>query len=170
MAHDRDPNRAEATTCARLLAVRLNNRAWDLIEQPERTMGETEEMLDAAHAARELWAIATGSRLNVERLRADHAVACAHYRAGNREEALHAARRADVDERALSRGLTEFDRVMTRVAMHLAGMLNFGAPLHEPLMSEIERLGREEREILSRLLPWPKERFALDLNHRTLSL
>ena len=163
-------DRARIQTCARALALRLNNRAWDLIERPHRTIAETDEMVDAAHAARELWAIATGSRSNIERLRAHHAVACAHYRAGHRENALHAARLADIEERALSRGVTEFDRVMTLVSMHLAALLNFGAPASEPLMSMVESLGPEEREILSRLLPWPKERFMLDVTRGALSL
>lgn len=163
-------NRANIQTCARALAIRLNNRAWDLIEKPHRSIGETDEMLDAAHAARELWAIATGSRSNVERLRAHHAVACAQYRAGHREEALHAARMADVEERALPRGATDFDRVMTLVVMHLAALLSFGAPSNEPLMSMVEALGPEEREILSRILPWPRERFMLELGRPALSL
>ncbi len=166
----RDPNRADAQSCARALAIRLSNRAWDLIERDERTFAETDEMIDAAHAARELWAIATGARSNVERLRAHHAVSCAHYRAGHREAALHAARQADVEERALSRGITQFDHVMTMVAMHLAALLNFGAPSNEVLMDMVDRLGREERELLSRILPWPKERFAVENGHRVLSL
>lgn len=166
----RDPNRADAQSCARALAIRLNNRAWELIEREHRTIGETDEMIDAAHAARELWAIATGARSNVERLRAHHAVACAHYRAGHREASLHAARQADVEERALARGVTQFDHVMTMVSMHLAALLNFGAPSNDVLMDMVEHLGREERELLSRILPWPKERFAVELGHRVLSL
>ena len=163
-------DRARIQTCARALAIRLNNRAWDLIERPHRTIAETDEMVDAAHAARELWAVATGSRSNIERLRAHHAVACAHYRAGHREDSLHAARLADVEERALARGVTEFDRVMTLVSMHLAALLNFGAPVNEPLMSMVEALGPEERELLSRLLPWPMERFMLEVTRPALSL
>lgn len=168
--HERRTDRADTRSCARELAMRLNNRAWDLIEQPRRTIAETDEMIDAAHSARELWAIATGSRANVERLRAHHAVACAHYRAGHPDAALHAAREADIDERALLHGVTEFDRVMTQVSMHLAALLNFGAPFNEPLMETIESLGLEEREILSRLLPWPKERFHLEVTRPALSL
>ena len=170
MHETRSSDRATTQSCARALAIRLNNRAWDLIERPHRSIGETDEMLDAAHAARELWAIATGARSNIERLRAHHAVACAHYRAGHREETLHAARLADVEERSLSRGVTQFDRVMTLVSMHLAALLNFGAPSNEPLMEMVEHLGLEEREILSRLLPWPVERFMLDLPRAALPL
>jgi len=163
-------DRARIQTCARALAIRLNNRAWDLIERPHRTIAETDEMIDAAHAARELWAIATGSRSNIERLRAHHAVACAHYRAGHHEASLHAARQADVEERAISRGVTQFDHVMTMVSMHLAALLNFGAPSNDVLMDMVAHLGREERELLSRILPWPKERFAIELDHPVLSL
>lgn len=166
----RDPNRADAQSCARALAIRLNNRAWDLIEREHRSIAETDEMIDAAHAARELWAIATGTRTNIERLRAHHAVACAHYRAGDREAALHAARLADIEQRSLGRGVTRFDEVMTMVAMHLAALLCFGAPSNDLLMDMVAQLGREERELLSRILPWPRERFAIELEHPVLPL
>lgn len=170
MQEQRPSDRATTQSCARLLAIRLNNRAWDLIEQPTLGLRETDEMLDTAHAARELWAIATGSRSNIESLRAHHAVTCAHYRAGHREEALHAARLAEVEERSLPLGITQFDRVMTLVSLHLAAMLSFGAPLNEPLMEMVEQLGLEERMILSRILPWPEERFLLDQPFAALPL
>jgi hypothetical protein len=49
---DHPTNRAEQQTSARILAIELNNRAWELIERQTRTIGETIEMLDAAHGGR----------------------------------------------------------------------------------------------------------------------
>ncbi len=39
----------------RKLAVQLFNRVWELMEKPERTAAENDEMLHAAHASRYHW-------------------------------------------------------------------------------------------------------------------
>jgi|GEM_PF-3085111 len=49
---DHPTNRAEQQTSARILAIELNNRAWELIERQTRTLSEVIEMLDAAHGGR----------------------------------------------------------------------------------------------------------------------
>ena len=50
------PSAEEIATWQKRFAVACNNRAWALIEQPQRTPAETHEMLHAAHAAAWHWA------------------------------------------------------------------------------------------------------------------
>jgi hypothetical protein len=50
---------------------------------------------------------------------------------------------------------------MTMTAEHLAALAHNGYTDPEPLMRTIATLERGERERLSRLLPWPRERFSL---------
>ena len=52
---DDSPASEEERTWIRRLASRANNRAWSLAEQPSRTPEEDRDMLDAAHAAMNLW-------------------------------------------------------------------------------------------------------------------
>ncbi len=150
--------RAEPLKSVRDLAMRLNNRAWDLVELERRTAKETIEMVDAAYGSRALWRMATDDEDSVERLRAHHVVACACARARYGDQALRAARMAAEHERRFTRGISEFDRAMTLVSMHLALLLHPGAPIVEPLMTLIDGLEPDEAEVLSRLLPWPRFR------------
>jgi hypothetical protein len=46
----------EARHWRRRFAAAANNRAWELAERDSRAAAEDAEMLDAAHAARHLWA------------------------------------------------------------------------------------------------------------------
>lgn len=75
----------------RRLAVRLFNRVWELMEQAERTPGETDEMIHAAHASRYHWS-QVGEPVNV----AHGEWQCSHVYAalGRAEPALHHARRS----------------------------------------------------------------------------
>lgn len=61
-------------------AVACNNRAWQLVEEPQRTPGEVHEMLHAAHAAAWHWARA-GTALN--EARANMLLGMAHALAGD---------------------------------------------------------------------------------------
>lgn len=159
MAEVNGSTQADERRAARRLAVEFNNRAWDLIEQATLNQSERDEMLDAAHAARALWRIATGSSGNIEALRAHHAVGCAAYRAGD----LALARAAT----ALAMGCdwtdgdepTRFDHAMTMVLVHLTEVLGGGYIDPKPLMEVVGTLASDEREVLSRILPWPRARF-----------
>lgn len=156
-----DP-RIEQRACARLLARRFDARAWDLIEQRERSSMERAEMIDAAHAARALWRVATGTLGSLEMLRAHQAVACAAAKAGDAAGARAAARLATACSWVDSPDLTPFDRVMTMTAEHLAALAQNGFTDPEPLMRAVRTLAPAERARMSRILPWPKERFALE--------
>jgi len=46
----------------RRLAAALFDRVWALIDTPDRTAAETDEMIHGAHASRAHWAVAEGSR------------------------------------------------------------------------------------------------------------
>lgn len=159
---DRADPRIEQRDCARLLARRFSARAWDLIEQRERSPIERAEMTDAAHAARALWRLATGTLGSLEMLRAHQAVACAAAKAGDAAGARAAARLATACSWVDSPDLTPLDRVMTMTAEYLAALAQNGFTDPEPLMRAVLTLAPHERARLSRLLPWPKERFALE--------
>ncbi len=45
----------EDGTAQRSLAVACFNRVWELLDAPDRTPEQTDEMVDAAHASRHLW-------------------------------------------------------------------------------------------------------------------
>lgn len=60
------PSEEEVRHWTRRFASQSNNRAWDLVEQAERSDDETDEMLHAAHASARLWS-AVGTELNVAR-------------------------------------------------------------------------------------------------------
>ena len=50
----------------RRLAVDLFNRVWQLLERPQRTAAETDEMIHAAHASRYHWS-QVGTAVNLAR-------------------------------------------------------------------------------------------------------
>src|SRR5215468_5032726 len=74
------PSEEEVRHWARRFASQSNNRAWDLVEQAERTDAETDEMLHAAHASARLWST-VGTELNAAR--SNLLLGVAHGLAGN---------------------------------------------------------------------------------------
>ncbi len=54
-----DPTVAEPLDAAtqKELAKRLFNRVWELLEQPDRSLADDEELVDAAHASRYFWSL-----------------------------------------------------------------------------------------------------------------
>ncbi len=153
------PDRNAMQEWARRLATEFGSRAWDLIEQQQRTPAQTAEMVDAARAARALWRLATGSSANIEALRAHHAVACACYRAEDARGALAAANLASTCGWIDGEDATPFDHTMTMACNYLARTLQGGYTDPEPLARAIEALPAEERATFSRILPWRRERF-----------
>jgi hypothetical protein len=83
---------AETLTPAahRDLAASLFNHVWTLLETPDRTQAQDDEMLHAAHASRHHWGIA-GTAVNLAR--GEWQVSRVYAVLGRAEPALHHARR-----------------------------------------------------------------------------
>jgi hypothetical protein len=82
------PSTDEIAKWQKWFAVACNNRGWELIEQPQRTLSETHEMLHAAHAAAWHWA-RVGTGLN--EARANMLLGMAHALGGDGPLALRYA-------------------------------------------------------------------------------
>lgn len=74
----------------RRLAVDLFNHVWTLLDKPERTPEEDDEMLHAAHASRFLWG-EVGAPVNL--VRGEWQISRVYATLGRPEPALHHARR-----------------------------------------------------------------------------
>jgi hypothetical protein len=74
----------------RTLAIQLYNTTWDLIDKPDRTRDEDDEMLHRAHASRYLWG-GVGTAAN--RARGEWICSRVYTVLGRAEPALHHARR-----------------------------------------------------------------------------
>ena len=72
------------------LAIRLYNTPWELIEKPDRTKDEDDELLHRAHASRYLWG-GVGTAAN--RARGEWICSRVYAVLGRAEPALHHARR-----------------------------------------------------------------------------
>jgi hypothetical protein len=91
----------------RWFAIEFNNAAWDLIEQPQRTADQTQQMLHFAHAAHLHWQSA-GTALN--RQRAENLLATVYLRAGDAPAALRHAERCLSLSAQNAKEETPFDR------------------------------------------------------------
>jgi tetratricopeptide (TPR) repeat protein len=74
----------------RQLAADLFNRAWKLLEKPDRTQSEDDELLHCAHASRYHW-IGAGTQINAAR--GEWQCSRVYAVLGRAEPALHHARR-----------------------------------------------------------------------------
>ena len=74
----------------RALAIQLNNTTWDLIDKPDRTPDEDDELLHRAHASRYHWG-EVGTAAN--RARGEWICSRVYTVLGRAEPALHHARR-----------------------------------------------------------------------------
>lgn len=133
-------------------AVEFNNRAWDLVEKPERTAAETVEMIQTAHAAAIHWQ-AVGTPLNAQR--AENLLATAYLKAGQAEPALvHAERSLELGEQN-GQSQTTFDRATTLAAAakakNLAGKEREALPLIMQALAEADKLDEEERAVFDKL-------------------
>jgi hypothetical protein len=84
------PSQKEIATWHRWFAIELNNLAWEIAENPERTPAQREEMLNAAHASAIHWNN-VGTDLN--RARSDMLLAQVHGLLGDGPQATHYAER-----------------------------------------------------------------------------
>ncbi len=144
----------------RYFGANANNRAWDFAESsPEQI--DTDELLDAAHAAAWHWKI-VGNELN--RMRATMLLAQAHARAGLAGSAVrHANRMRDY---FLSNADTPdwevaFTHVVHAHAMSAAGLQREHAASYEAAIAAIASItDDEDRKIVERVfrhVPTPRE-------------
>jgi hypothetical protein len=89
---------------SRKLASDLYNAVWTLLEKPDRTPDETEQMIHAAHASRYFWG-QIGTPVNFTR--GDWQISRAYAVAGRAEPALYHAQRAL--EHCTAAGIGDFD-------------------------------------------------------------
>ena len=91
----------------RRLASGFFNRVWELLERPERTREQDDEMLHGAHASRALWA-GIGSAANL--VRGEWQCSRVYAVLGRAEPALwHARRCLELAEAAEAGTLADFD-------------------------------------------------------------
>ena len=90
----------------RTLAAELFNATWRLLDKPERTPDEDDEMLHAAHASRYHW-IRVGTRVNAAR--GEWQCSRVYAVLGRPEPALHHARRCLELCESAAGDLDEFD-------------------------------------------------------------
>ena len=90
----------------RSLAVQLYNKTWTLIEKPDRTQDEDDEMLHCAHASRYHWG-EIGTAAN--RARGEWQCSRVYAILGRTEPALHHARRCLELVESFPDDMEEFD-------------------------------------------------------------
>jgi hypothetical protein len=142
----------DAAVAHKWFAVEFNNRAWDLVENRERTAEEAAEMIHAAHAAAIHWQ-AVGTPLNAQR--AENLLATVYLKAGQAELALrHAERGLELGERN-GESQSTFDRATTFAAAakakNLAGKGSEAFPLIMEALAEADKLNEEERAVFDKL-------------------
>ena len=144
----------DAAQAHRWFAVEFNNRAWDLVEKDGRSAEETQEMLNAAHAAAIHWK-AVGNLLNEER--AENLLATVYLKAGRAEPALrHSQRCLTLSEQNAAVGSeTPFDRATAlgcaACAHELAGDVNEAERLKALALSAAAVLEADDRPVFEKL-------------------
>lgn len=149
-------NSFDVPRAQRWFAVEFNNRAWDLVEQAERTDAETEEMIHAAHAALVHWQ-AAGTALNS--LRAYCLLATAYIAAQRIDSAARYAKIC-LDHLPQVEGATPLDRACTygcaAAAYAQAGDQKLAREFHERAAVIAESLTTEARGVVEKLYPVAK--------------
>ena len=141
------PPPEETARWRRHFAVECNNRAWQLAEQVERSVGENEEMVHAAHAAALLW---EGIGDETHRARGWLLLGHALGLAGHGAEGLGYARRSL--EFFLARECPDWEIAFAHLAVASAARAAGEAALFQTERAEAARLGEaiadpEDREI-----------------------
>ena len=131
-------------------AVACNNRAWELIELPSRTPGETHELLHAAHASAWHWA-RVGTDLN--EARAQMLLGFAHAVAGDGPLALRYATASFnyFDEH----GAADWEQAFAHAVLAAAARAAGNPELHREHYAEASRAAAaiadaEDREVFMR--------------------
>lgn len=138
----------------RWFAVEANNRGWDLVELPQRSPAEVEEMIHVAHAALWHWR-AAGAAIN--ELRALELLTTAYCAAGRAEPAGHFSQQT-LAQLSLTPDHTPFDAVCSHAGAAWASQLQGDAAGTE----QQRRLARdllpalaadEDRELVQKIYP-----------------
>lgn len=142
----------EIALAQRWFAVEFNNRAWDLVEQCDRSDDETVEMLHAAHAAAIHWQ-AVGTKLHAQR--AENLLATAYLQAGHSEPALFHAKRGLALGEQNAADQTPFDQATTFAAAarayELAGNRPESQRLSSLALAAAERLPADDQAVFDKL-------------------
>lgn len=142
----------------RWFAVEANNRSWSLVEGTSRSAADTDEMIDAAHAAAWHWR-RVGSTLN--ELRAQTLLTTAYGIAARADAAAtHAEKMLKLSESAGSEQ-TEFDRACAHGAASLAFRIALrpkeAAEEYSLALQAAKQLtGREDKEVFIHLYSLPQ--------------
>ena len=146
-------NSFDVPRAQRWFAVEFNNRAWDLVEQAERTDAQTEVMIHAAHAALMHWQ-AAGTALNS--LRAYCLLATAYVAAGRTDGAARYVKTC-LELLPQVEGATPFDRACTygcaAATYAKAGDRKLAREFHERAKVIAETLSTDDREVVEKLYP-----------------
>ena len=135
----------------RQLAVDLFNRSWTLLERPERTPEQDDELIHSAHASRHHWA-AVGTPANLAR--GEWQLSRIYSSLGRAEPALHHAKRCLAYCEANPDALEDWDLPFAHEALarayRVAGNEAEAARHHTELAGELgERIAdADERELL----------------------
>jgi hypothetical protein len=136
----------------RWFAVEYNNQAWDLVEKPARTAGETQQMIHLAHASVLHWQ-SVGSVLN--RQRGENLLATVHAAAGDAAAAVRHAERCLSHSVQNAKEETPFDRATAlgcaAKAHALAGDTAQASRLRTLAHAAAKLLDDEERGVFEKL-------------------
>jgi hypothetical protein len=145
----------DVTKAHRWFAVELNNRAWDLVEQSNRSSQEMDEMIDAAHAASAHWR-AVGTPLN--HMRAECLLATAYAVAGFGEAAVRHAEKCLLLSGRVGEEQTPLDRATAHGcaanAYRIAGDA-CNADAHQRTTADLAAslADADDRQLIARLYP-----------------
>ncbi len=140
----------------RWFAIDLNNAAWDLIDLPERSADQDDEMIASALASRQHW-YKVGTIVN--KLRAESLVAAAYLNAGWPELSLRHARLCQSLSEQAGEDQTHFDRAcaLGGLACALARLDDWdeARTRYGQALAETEQFeDPEEKPVFERLYPF----------------
>jgi len=144
------PSTEEIARWQKWFAVACNNRAWELVEQAQRTPAQGHEMLHAAHAAAWHWA-RVGTELN--EARANMLLGMAHALAGDGPLALRYAMSSF--NYFNEHEAPEWEQAFAHATLAAAAKAAGNAALHAEHYAEASRLGeriadQEDRNVFMR--------------------
>lgn len=147
----------DVTRAHRWFAVELNNLAWQFVEAADRSPGDTERMIHAAHGACFHW-LQVGNPLN--HLRAQCLLATAYAKAGIAEGAVRHAERCLELSRQAGDTQSAFDRATAHgcaaIAFAAEGRMDAARAQHRLARAAAEQFDDpDDRPVFDRLYPTP---------------
>lgn len=136
----------------RALGVTLFNHVWTLIEKPDRSAAETDEMIHAAHASRFHWSHAEGGE-PVNLGRGEWQCSRVYAVLGRGEPALWHARRCLAHAEAAGAGIEDWDMAAAYEAMARAsgvsGDLHASATWKARAIAALDQIAdKDDREVI----------------------